>query len=112
MSQKSKHPHNHQPATPHKDSPQKENYNRHVFVEPGAQIDLVDDLKNEYKSANTGSTTHNRKALVWVRITAIFTVLYFFVTGLIYLASKKSADAAFNSAETSKNTLTWAQEQF
>src|SRR5437660_5541534 len=111
-SKKSHHIQNQKAPEPDKGSTQKETYNRHVFVEPGAKIDLVNDLKNDYKAANDSAEAHNRKSIFWARIAAIFTVLYFSVTALIYLSSKKSADAADRSAKTAESTIANTQESF
>lgn len=109
MSHKPKHPHNNPPANPHQNSPCKETNNHHVFIEPGAKIDLVDDLKKNYEAANESSGTHGHKSLFWARIATISTVLYFIVTGFIFVASKKSADAAASAADTAKNALAIGQ---
>jgi hypothetical protein len=54
--------------------------NRHVYVEPGVQIDLVQDLKKTYQSSQTDSTTHGNKQLFWTKISAGL----LFLVALIY----------------------------
>ncbi len=59
---------------------EKESTNRHVYVEPGVQIDLVQDLKKTYQSGQADSTTHNNKQLFWTKISAAL----LFIVALIY----------------------------
>jgi hypothetical protein len=54
---------------------EKESTKRHVYIEPGAKIDLVEDLKKEYESANTDTSTHNQKQLFWAKITTALIVI-------------------------------------
>lgn len=41
---------------------------RHVYVEPGVKIDLVDDLKTEQRAKDKEELAHSRKQLFWTRI--------------------------------------------
>src|SRR5258708_7770052 len=66
---------------PNKNGSPKETSNRHVYVEPGAQIDLVEDLKKEYKTANKETSTNNDKQLFWTKVASGLLVITAFFTG-------------------------------
>jgi hypothetical protein len=53
-----------------------ENPNRHVYIEPGVQVDFVQDLKNRYKNSQSDNTAHNKKQLFWTKIAAGLVLIY------------------------------------
>jgi hypothetical protein len=106
---KSKHQQHQHTAAPKENRPKKENTNRHVYVEPGVQIDLVDSLKNEFKAEQHESNTRQNSQLLWTKIGAILLFVYTIITGLMYCANKKAADAAKNAADTAHDTLIASQ---
>jgi hypothetical protein len=77
---------------------EKENTKRHVYVEPGVQIDFVEDLKREYKTANSQNSTHSERQLQWSKVSTGLIFVYALLTLLMYCATKKSADAAEKAA--------------
>jgi hypothetical protein len=48
----------------------------HVYVEPGVQIDLVEDLRQKYETAQSDNTSHSRKILFWTIASAILLFIY------------------------------------
>jgi hypothetical protein len=70
MSPKSNRPQNNPHPDPHKKPSEKESTNRHVYIEPGAQIDFVQDLRKKYETAQTDNKTHNDRQLLWTKIAA------------------------------------------
>jgi len=99
---KSKHP-NHDPK-PAKEQGQstKESTNRHVYIEPGVQIDLVQDLKNQYKTANKDTTTHNEQQLLWTKIAAGLVFLYTAFSGYQACLTRNIADTAHKQLVSSE----------
>ena|ERR1700687_1814249 len=73
---KSKAVKNHPHPNPKQDRGEEKSSNRHVYIEPGVQIDLVQDLKDKRDSAQTENTTHNKKQLVWTKISALLIFIY------------------------------------
>jgi hypothetical protein len=61
---------------PHDSDPKEKSTNRHVYIEPGVQIDLVQDLRNDIKTAQTNGTADNRKQLFWTKVSAGLLLLY------------------------------------
>jgi hypothetical protein len=86
-------------ADQHDKHGEKETTKRHVYVEPGAQIDLVQDLKDEYKTANSQTSTSNQKQLFWAKVSTGLIAIYALITFLMYQANKKAADAAYTAAQ-------------
>jgi hypothetical protein len=70
MSKKSKRRENNPTALARDGSREEESTNRHVYIEPGVKIDLVDDLKEQQKAAQTDGATHQRKQLFWTKVAA------------------------------------------
>ena len=54
---------------------EEESTKRHVYIEPGVKVDLVDDLKQQYKASQGESTTHSNKILFWTKISAALLLL-------------------------------------
>ncbi|HKI27166.1 MAG TPA: hypothetical protein VKA07_12620 [Candidatus Sulfotelmatobacter sp.] len=80
MSHKSKHNKNNPASKQEHSEGREETTNRHVYVEPGVQIDLVKDLKEKYESSQTQSSTHNDKVLLWSKIGAGLIFVYAAIT--------------------------------
>src|ERR1700680_3299326 len=79
--------------------------NHHVYLEPGVQIDLVQDLKKTYESGQSNNATHNNKQLFWAKISAGLILGYVLLTLLVYCANKRAADAAKKAADIAGDTL-------
>src|ERR1035438_264438 len=73
---KEKHPH----SNPKQDGPKKETTNRHVYVEPGVQIDFVQDLKDQHQAEQYKNTTNSNKQLFWTKVTAFLVLIYALLT--------------------------------
>jgi hypothetical protein len=76
------HPQNNPAADTHKKTSEKENTNRHVYIEPGVQIDFVKDFRQEYTSSQKHSTTQGKKILFWTKASAILLFVYATLTGM------------------------------
>jgi hypothetical protein len=77
MSQrKPQHPQNNPPPDQKHKEGQEKSTNRHVYIEPGVQVDFVQDLKKKYDAAQQGSTTHSNKILFWTKISALLLFSY------------------------------------
>jgi hypothetical protein len=61
---------------PKHDGGEDKSTNRHVYVEPGVQIDLVKDLKEKYEAAQADNTAHSNKILFWTKISAALLFIY------------------------------------
>jgi hypothetical protein len=70
MSEKPRSPKNNPPADPNSKRSQKESNKRHVYIEPGAKIDFVEDLRKKYETAQTDDNTHKTQQLLWTKIAA------------------------------------------
>ncbi len=85
MSHKPQHgKHNPAPNPTEKHGEEKSN-NRHVYVEPGVQIDLVKDLREKYETSQGENTAHNNKVLFWTKIGAFAVIVYAIITGVQWL---------------------------
>jgi hypothetical protein len=96
-------PHGSQNSGNDKDTAKKENTNRHVYVEPGVQIDLVKSFKNKYEASQDENQTHNKKQLFWSKVGA----------GLIFVyAAISLAQACFTrqSVDTAKQQF-WSDQR-
>lgn len=72
---------------------EEESTKRHVYIEPGVQIDLVQDLKKKYETAQSEGTTHSNKILFWTKISAGLLFVYVGLTLLQAYLSHKSLEA-------------------
>lgn len=77
-------PENQSSAIPKQDGGEKESTKRHVYVEPGVKIDVVEDLKRQMETAHTESAAHNKKQLHWTIATAGLVFIY---TGIMFWQS-------------------------
>jgi hypothetical protein len=55
---------------------QKETQNTRIYVEGGIEIDLVKSLKKQYEADQDRTKTHNKKQLLWTKITAGLVFVY------------------------------------
>jgi hypothetical protein len=94
MSKKNKNRHpNHNPQ--HSESPHKdESTKRHVYVEPGVQIDLVERFRNEYDASQKQNARYNKSILFWTKVSAGLIFIYAALTLWLGWSSKRAADAA------------------
>jgi hypothetical protein len=65
---------------PKQDGGDKKSTNRHVYVEPGVQIDFVQDIREKYDAAQEKTTGHSKKILFWTIVSAILLFIYAGVT--------------------------------
>lgn len=77
MSQhKPKHQKNNAPPDHNHSVHEDKSTNRHVYVEPGVQIDFVQDLKKKYDTTQAANTAHSNKILLWSKISALLLFIY------------------------------------
>jgi hypothetical protein len=81
--------------------------NRHVYVEPGVQIDLVEDLKETFKSGQTESTTQNSKQLFWTKVSAALFLLYVALTLIQACLTQKSISEARQHFAMDQRPYVW-----
>lgn len=83
----------------------KETTHRHVYVEPGVQIDIVHDLKEQYKTERRENQSAHKRQLFWTIIGAV--ILFAYTTAAFWQgwSNKKAADAAKSAATTAEDTL-------
>lgn len=70
------------------------NTKRHVYVEPGVQIQLADPFRTEYKTAQGESTKIAQKQLLWTRIGSALVFVYVLLTLWIAYSANRSAESA------------------
>jgi hypothetical protein len=90
---KSKAVKNHPHPDPKQDCGGEKSNNRHVYIEPGAQIDFVQDLKQKYDSAQRDDNTNKAKQLFWTQIAATLLLITAFFAGW----QTKIASKTFNA---------------
>jgi|ERR1700733_3804934 len=73
---------------------EKESNNRHVYVEPGVQIDLVKDLRKTYEASQAEGTNHNKKQLFWTKVSAGLLFVYAALNLWQGYSAKRTADSA------------------
>lgn len=73
-----------------KNRSEKESTNRHVYIEPGVQIDFVQDFRKEYKTAQQENAAQNKKQLFWTKVSAVLIVAYAIITYGILRTSQKT----------------------
>jgi hypothetical protein len=97
MSNHPKHGKHHPPANPKQDSTQKESTNRHVYIEPGAQIDVVQDLKDQHQAERGEDAAAHTKQLFWTKIAAVIVLLYTIISALQLCELRKSTTISMRS---------------
>jgi hypothetical protein len=91
MSNKSRqHGYNHPPANPKENSAQKETTNRHVYIEPGVQIDIVQDLKNQHKTERDEDKASHKSQIFWTKVTAVLVLIYTLIMGYQLKVAKET----------------------
>jgi hypothetical protein len=93
------------PPTKPDDGGEEDSTKRHVYVEPGVQIDLVKDLKQKYEAAQSDSTIHSNKILFWTKTSAALLFIYAGLTWVQSCQAIKSARAAKSAADTANKAL-------
>jgi hypothetical protein len=88
---------NHPTPKPKHDGGEDKSTKCHVYVEPGVQIGFIKDFREEYTATQKDNTTHNKKQLLWTKVSAFLLLVYVGLTLLIYRVNKKSADVAVNA---------------
>src|ERR1039458_4873190 len=90
----------HNPATnPHNERSEEKTTNRHVYVEPGVQIDFVKDLREQYKTTQESNTAHNKKVVFWTKVGAGLILVYATITFVQTCYTKKAAEQAIKSMQ-------------
>jgi hypothetical protein len=113
MKRRKSQPPKHDPsANQQKEHREKEATNQHVYVEPGVQIDLIQDLKQEYRAANADASVQNKKQLFWARVSAGLIFIYAGLTLWQAVSTKNAANATTRAAKTAADNLFFAQQQF
>jgi hypothetical protein len=90
---------------PKQEGGEKESTNRHVYIEPGAKIDFVQDLREKYDAAQGEDKTHKDDQLFWTKVASGLLLLAAVFSGLQWRSTKKAADAAKSAADTARDTL-------
>jgi len=75
----------------------KEPRNAQINIKGPVEIDLIEDLKKEYKTAKTQTTTHNDKQLLWTKVSA---GLIFIYAGLTFWQACSTRNIAQLSQQT------------
>src|SRR6266511_207045 len=88
--QNPRHPQKPRQPNPNDNGSQKETTNRHVYIEPGAKIDLVQDLRNDIKTAQADGTKQASKQLFWAKVAAFAAIGATFFVGLQGLLLQQS----------------------
>ena len=81
MSKKSSRGQDHPRASTQEGSGEKESTKRHVYIEPGAKIDFVEDLRKQQKAQQDENTVQQRKQLFWTKVAAALILLYTIFSG-------------------------------
>jgi hypothetical protein len=102
---KAQHGKHDQPSGPKRHEDEEKSTNRHVYVEPGAQIDFVKEVREEYRTAQNESAAQNKKQLFWTKISAFLLLVYVGVTLLIYRANQQSNDISRQSLDVVQRAI-------
>lgn len=97
---------------PEDDGSKKETTNRHVYIEPGAKIDFVDDLKHKYETAQGDDNAHKINQLRWTKIAAGLVLLTAGFAGWQGWSTRKAANATARAADTADRNFTFTQSEF
>jgi hypothetical protein len=98
---------NHPTPQPKQPSSEKESTNRHVYIEPGVKMDLVDDLKKQFKAAQDENTAHQNRSLFWTKIAAAVLLIYTFLTGWLGLPTRESIDNNTRQFQKDQRPYVW-----
>jgi hypothetical protein len=112
MSNKPKHPKNYKAPADHQSSAKEHPKDCGVYIRNGVEIDLSENLRTQQHAEQIERTTHSDKQLFWARFTFWGLVAYTTITGLMYCANKKAAEAAKQSADTARDALVVSERAF
>jgi hypothetical protein len=93
------------PAKPNQSGGEEKSTNRHVYIEPGARIDFVENLREQYEASQTKTATHNNKQLFWTKVGAGLILIYTFISAIQGCYTRQAANAATSAANTAQQTL-------
>jgi hypothetical protein len=102
---KSKRPEDHRTTSPKHNGTQNESTKRHVYVEPGVEVDFVQDLKDRHNTEQRETTTHNKKQLLWTKVTAALVLIYAGLTWWQGCSTSTAARAARDAADVASRTM-------
>src|SRR2546421_63426 len=102
---KSRGPKTDKPTTHGGNPADKETTKRHVYVEPGVQIDVVQDLKHQHETERAEDAAAHKKQLFWTRVAAVLVLIYTVVSGWQGFLTR-------NIASTAQDQAAAAQKQF
>jgi hypothetical protein len=80
----------------------KESTNRHVYIEPGVQIDFVTDFKQEYKSTQQEAASHNKRILFWQKVSTVLISVYAIITAVQAYYTRQSVNVASDTLTVSQ----------
>jgi hypothetical protein len=106
-SKKSKRPQDDSTANPDEKCRYPESSNRHVYVEPGAQIDFVKDFREEYKTAQADQATQHDKQLFWTKIGAGLIFIYALITFWQACLTSKLLDTTTKQFKQAERPYIW-----
>jgi hypothetical protein len=98
-------PNNQPHPKPDKNGGKKETTNRHVYVEPGVQIDFVKDLREQHKTEHDEDTAHNKRQLFWTKVGAVLVLAYAILTFWQACSTRQASLAATDSARTAVKSM-------
>lgn len=107
-----KHPHpgqDHPPSVEKRREGDDKSTNRHVYIEPGVQIDLVKDLKKTYESSQTDGTAHNKRQLFWTKVSAGLLFIYAGLTSTQACLTKIAVDDARENFVKDQAPVIWVK---
>lgn len=100
------------PTTVQNDGHGGESTKRHVYVEPGVQIDLVKNLREEYDANQKKNTAHSKRILFWTIVSAILLFIYSAITGYQASLTRESVKTAQRSVDVAQEAIKESQGQF
>ena len=107
MSKSNRKQHNHLHSDEQQQSAQKENTNRHVYLEDGAKIDFVKSLVDKYDASQATETVHNRKQLLWTIVAAFLVFIYTAITGVQTWLTRQSINNNSKQFEIDQRPYLW-----
>jgi hypothetical protein len=103
---KSKNGQNAKPIGHDQTSREEKSTQRHVYVEPGIKVDLVESLRAQHKTDQQENATHQSKQLFWTKIASGLLFITAGLAGWQGYSTKISANAAADAARISAKALT------
>jgi hypothetical protein len=83
----------------------KESTKRHVYVEPGTQIDFVKDLRDKYDAAQEQNTSHSGKILFWTKVSAVLLFIYAALAAWQGHEMRKTANTALDANRLAEKNM-------